>query len=264
MGRPVARGLRVPLKADSVEGPVVTYGKGPAAINFLGDDGRWGRVTFEKLDAIRICRGEHDPYDRSAGDGGEWSWVSVVADSPWLRERFEYEKRHYENAYEFGGDVNEMIREFSHYVFHFHDQFVEALSAGIWFEVADAFIGDRDLDPMHPALYLPASTVAERFEAQGITCQVRRNPRAMAEILADAAFGSQKLLQIAAELDGSATPDWTLSVRVRGGRTESSLRSYFGKIEARYDGVPELDTVRPRIEAWLAEVRQRRMEMGKT
>jgi hypothetical protein len=263
MGRPVARGLRVPLKADSIEAPAVTYGRGPAAINFLADDGRWGRITFENLDAIRVCRGEFDPYD-SGGDADGSSWVSVVDDSPWLRERFEYERRHYAHAYEFGGDVNEMNRDFSHYVFRFHDQFVEALSPGIWFEVSDAFIGDRDLDPTHPALDLPASEAAERFAAHGITCQVRRNPRPLPEILDAAVYGSQKLLQIAAELDGSATPDWTLSVRVRDGRPETSLRSYFGKVEARFEGVSDLDAVRPRIEAWLSEVRERRKEMGKT
>jgi hypothetical protein len=261
MARPTARSISVPLKADSIESPIVRYGGDLAAVHFLLDDGRWGRVTFEKLDALRVCRGEYDPYEHDPDEEDPASWVSVVADSPWLRERFEYERRHYGQAYEFGGDVNEMLRDFSHYVFQFHDQFVEAISPGIWFEVADAFLGDREPGPTHPLRDLPASS--ERFEVQGISCQIRRNPRPMAEILADAALCSQKLLQFAAELDGSANVDWSLTVRVRDGRTQASLRNGLGKEEARYDGVPDLAGVRTRIDAWLREVRQRRTEMGK-
>lgn len=260
MKGPVARRIQVPLKADSVERAIVSYGIGPAAINFLVDDGRWGRVTFENLDSLRVCRGEYDPYD-SAGDENPSSWVAVVVDSPWLRERFEYENRHYAGAYEWGGDVNEMLRDFSHYVFTFHDEYVEALSPGIWFEVANRMIGNREPDPTHPMRDLPESQ--ERFEAHGISCQIRRNPRPMAEILEDAALGSQKLMQFAAELDGDASPSWTVTVRVRGGRTQASLRDYFGNVTAQYDGIPTLDDVQPGIEAWLREVHQRRKEMGK-
>ena len=109
---PMARSLEVPVNADPLEEPIVIYGKGPTSINFFTSDGRWGRVTLEKLDSIRVSRGEYEPYNRRAGE--PHSWVSIVANSPWLLERYEYEKRHYGNAYEFGGDVDEMLRVFSH------------------------------------------------------------------------------------------------------------------------------------------------------
>lgn len=48
-------------------------------------------------------------------------------------------------AYEWTGDVDEMLRDFSHYVFRFHDQFVEALSSGIWFETFEHSIDDAEL-----------------------------------------------------------------------------------------------------------------------
>ena len=137
-------GIAVPVLADSVEGPTVAYGAGPASINFVTQDERWGRVTFEKLDSLRVSRGEYEPYPSDWKEGDPVHWVSVVAPSPWLRERYGYEKRHYSQAYEFGGDVDEMLRDFSHYVFSFHDQFVEVLCAGIWFESADGCIGNRE------------------------------------------------------------------------------------------------------------------------
>jgi len=46
---PLARGLEVPVEADSVAGPIVIYGKGPTSINFFTDDARWGRELLRNL-----------------------------------------------------------------------------------------------------------------------------------------------------------------------------------------------------------------------
>lgn len=260
---PKIRGIAVPVTADSVGGPIVTYGDGPASINFLTTDQRWGRVTFEKLDSIRISRGEYGPHPTDWQQGDPSHWVSVVSPSHWLLERYEYEKLHYGQAYEFGGDVEEMLRDFSHYVFSFHDEFVEAISSGIWFETADECIGQREPGDHHPLLDLPAPAEPESFVAHGIVCQIRRNLRPVREILRDAELCSQKMLQFAAELDGSASVSWTLAVRVRDGKARSHLKSYFGKVEESYDGVATLENVRPRVQEWLREVRDRRRQMGK-
>ncbi|HMG43084.1 MAG TPA: hypothetical protein VK611_17260, partial [Acidimicrobiales bacterium] len=66
--------LVVPLVADNVLGPRVTYGPMPAhpgdpslpldAIVFPLENDLPGRVTFEGLDAIRAARGELLPYQR--------------------------------------------------------------------------------------------------------------------------------------------------------------------------------------------------------
>jgi|GEM_PF-2449688 len=58
----LAYGLEVPLKADSVDAPIVQYGGGMTAIHVTTDDGRWGHVTFEGLDSIKISRGECEPF----------------------------------------------------------------------------------------------------------------------------------------------------------------------------------------------------------
>jgi hypothetical protein len=233
----------------------VTYDRGLTSINFVTADERWGRVTFEKLDSLRVSRGEYKPYPSDLKEGQPFYWVSVVEHSQWLRERYEYEKFHYGTAYEFTGDVD--------YVFSFHDEFVEVLCAGIWFETAEERIGNRERDSSHPLLDLPPSSDPDSFDAYGIRCHIRRNTRPLDDIIKDAALCSQKLLQFAAELDGSASVSWTLSLRVRQGRARSYLKSYFGKVEETYDRIATLEDVRPRVETWLKEVKERRDQMGK-
>ena len=262
--RPKMRGIAVPVLADSVQAPIVTYGDGPASINLTTHDGRWARVTFEKLDSLRVSRGEFEPYPSDWQEGDPIHWVSVVTPSPWLGERYEYERQHYGRAYEWGGDVDEMLRCFSHYVFRFHDQFVEVICAGIWFELAEAPIGSADLDDGHPFLDLPPSAHAASFEAHGITCQVRRNQRPLAAIVKDAELCSQKLFQFAAELDGSASVSWTADVRVREAKVKTHLKSYFGTVEQTFNGVAAWEEMRPQVEQWLHEVKERRRQMGKT
>lgn len=261
--RQLARGLEVPLEADSVDSPIVQYGGEMTAIHFTTDDGRWGRVTFERLDSIKVSRGEYEPFPSAPGHGKTFHWVTTISNSAWLCERFEYEKRHYGNAYNFGGDVNKMLTDFSHYVFSFHDQFVEVLAAGIWFESDDEMLGGREPDPDHPLSGLKHVEPVERFEHAGITCQVRRNPLPMDEIQTRARLCSQPILEVAAELDGRTGTDWSLTHRVRDGVGITSLRGYFGHPASTFETVPDLQAIRPPINTWLEEVRERRKAMGK-
>lgn len=256
------RGLAVPLKADSVESPIVHYGEPLTAIHFLTADERWGRVTFEKLDSIRVCRGEYAPFPSVRDEETQFHWVSVVSNSEWLQERYEYEKRHYASSYNFGGDVDEMLREFSHYVFQFHDAFVEALAAGIWFESAAEMMLRTPLEPNHPLLGLKSAPASERFEAHGITCQVRRSPFTEDELEERARLCSQPVMEIGAELDGKVGTAWTLTRRVRDGRAKSFFRGHFGNPVQTFIEIPPLSALRPRVDKWLAEVRQRRGDMG--
>ncbi|HRI70016.1 MAG TPA: hypothetical protein PK156_37560 [Polyangium sp.] len=268
--QPLASPLIAPITANSVDWPIVTYGN-LTAVNFPLDDSEepnpgWGRITFEKFDALRVCRGEYMPYEiRRAEEGEEnpWSWIWTVSDSPWLLERYTYEKKHYGTAYGFGGDVDEMLRDFSHYVFQFHDQFVEVLADGLWFETSPHNLGDSPPRENHPARDLPESTVVEHFTAHGLVCQVRKNPQPMEAIVSAAAYASQKLYQFGALLDGDARPSWTLALRIRHGKPTFGLREFFGRAAQEYDNVPTLTDIRPRIETWLGEVSERRKSLGK-
>jgi hypothetical protein len=266
---PKMRGIRVPVMADPVAGPTVTYGEElPSgaeltSIKFLTKDEGWARVTFEHLDSIRVSRGEYEPYPSGWKPGDEIHWVYEVAPSAWLLERYEYEKKHYGRAYEFTGDVDEMLRDFTHYVFTFHDQFVEALAAGIWFETFDDSDDTNELNPTHPFRNLQRPTEPDLIEAHGLICEVWPNTRPIAEILEDAKLCSQKLLQIAPVLDGNTSVFWTLVVRVRDGKARSSLKPGLGKVRATFDGVAGLEQIRPHVESWLEEVKERRKQMGK-
>ena len=183
----------------------------------------------------------------------------------WLRERYEYEKRYYGGAYNFGGNVDEMVTDFSHYVFSFHDQFVEVLAAGIWFESGDSMLGSRDPDSDHPLRGLAHIEPSERFEESGITCQVRRNPLSNHELESRAHLCSQTILEVAAELDGRVgRTDWSLTLRVRNGIGKTHLRNYFGNQVETFDSIPDLSVIRPTIDRWLGEVRERRRKMRKT
>jgi hypothetical protein len=64
-------------------------------------------------------------------------------------------------------------------------------------------------------------------------------------------------------LEGRCSPHWYLTRRVINGVGKSYLRGYFGNVVEKYDGIPSLAEIRPRIEQWLAEVRERRRQMGK-
>jgi hypothetical protein len=263
------RGFRVPVMADAVAGPTVTYGeelpsgRELTSIQFLTSDDGWARVTFERLDSIRVSRGEYEPYPSDWKPGDEIHWVYEVAPSSWLLERYEYEKKHYGRAYEFTGDVDEMLRDFTHYVFTFHDQFVEALAAGIWIEMVDVSDATPELSPTHPFRNLPRPKNPDLIEAHGLHCEIWPNTRPIDELLEDAKLCSHKLLQIASVLDGNTNVFWTLAVRVRDGKVRSSLKPSIGKVRATFDGVAGVEDVRPHVESWLQEVKERRKQMGK-
>ena len=266
---PKMLGIPVPLIADPVAGPTVTYGEvlesgeELTSIKFLTENDGWARVTFENLDSIRVSRGEYAPYPSDWKPGDPLHWVSEVVPSPWLQERYEYEKAHYGQAYEFSGDVDEMLRDFSHYVFSFHDQFVEALSSGIWLEPLDKSSDSETVSATHPLRALPRPTTPDLIEAYGMVCEIWPNTRPMNQILEDAKLCSQKLLQFALVLDGVPNISWTLAVRVRYGKVRSSLRPSIGPVRAIFEGVASLEHVRPHVESWLREVMERRKRMGK-
>jgi hypothetical protein len=258
-----AHPLDVPLIADSVEAPIVQYGGDVTAIHFATEDGLWGRATFDRLDSIKVCRGEYSPFPRASASEGKFHWVTTVSNSQWLQERYQYEKKHYGRAYNFGGNVDEMLAESSHYVFEFHDQFVEVLAAGIWFESATNMLTSGDLSSDHPFRGLRDVTPSEKFTEAGITCQVRRNPLSTNELMSRAVLCSQPILEVAAELDGRVGTNWSLTLRVRNGIIKSCLRNYFGNLVASFENVPDLSAIRPAIDNWLKDVRERRRKMGK-
>jgi hypothetical protein len=258
----IANGLHIPVVCDSVLSPAIYYNDQLTGIYFQTGDDQFGRITFYHLDAIRVCRGEYLPYavDREGQEGT--LWVYKVDHSTWQRERYAYEKEHYENAYEFGGNVEEMVTDFSHYLFQFHDQFVEAIAKGFWFEKETGSLFGKELQPGHPMLPLTQANV-ERFTAYTITCQARINTKSIDELVWGAQYCPQKLVEFALELDGDASVSKTLILTYSNGRLISRLQDYFGKPIVELDGVATLESVRPYLEQYIEAVIQRRKAMGK-
>ncbi|MGW6982560.1 hypothetical protein ACWGE1_24515 [Streptomyces sp. NPDC054932] len=89
-----------------------------------GEPGELGRLTFERLEAIKVTGGEYLPYERPAN--GDWAYV--MDDSPWLAEQHEYTMRHYGRS---------LLKAHRHYVFVFHDEFVEVIGRGIRLDRVD-------------------------------------------------------------------------------------------------------------------------------
>jgi len=200
----IAEGLMIPLEADSVLSPQVNYGDPLTGIYFTTQDDQFGRITFENLDSIKVSRGEVIPYTDNWKEGQPYCWVLRVRNSGWLKERYQYEKRIYGSSYEFGGNVDEMLTDFGHFVFRFHDEFVEALARGFWFEKSNESLSGKELQNGHPFLPLPETDIT-KIEAHNLVCQIRTNPTSIDDLKKNTNFCSQKLLEFALELDGKAS-----------------------------------------------------------
>jgi len=253
------RAVQTPWPSREVCGPELRFGDGGARLHF-GVHAGSGRVTFEKLDSLRVSRGEYEPYDSDCLEHEVFPWVFVVEHSPWLQERYLYEAKFYGDAYEFSGDVDEMLRDYDHYVFMFKDEFVEAIAAGIWFQVGSSVLGDTEGFDDHPLSDLPDTCVRDRIEMDGVAIDVRVNPRPVPDLVRDAALCSQPLIHLASQSGLSTYVNWRLSLRSRAGKLKSVLRNSLGRIVKEYAGVADLSAIRPEIERWMAEVGRRRKE----
>jgi hypothetical protein len=254
----IARGLHVPVQADSVESPEVRFGdRRTDLLVWLDEPGSRGRVTFEGFDAIRVCRGEYLPYpdDWTPDAGGRCPWVYEVDNSRWLRERHGYEMRHYRTP---------LLEEYVHYLFHFHDEYVELIAKGIWIEkVANERVDEPPAE--HPLYDLSKTLPGESFVVDRIACVVRHNPLPASELLERSRLCSQSLFQYFMTLDGGTSPSYAARLRTLRGRSVTRLRGgLFYPDQITADGVGDERRFRPAFEQYMREVAQRRREMGKS
>jgi hypothetical protein len=254
----------VPLTADNVAPPRLAYGAlnlrseaddGYTAMYFaVARDGSLGRVTFEGLDAVRAARGETLPYDIAspwtAGD-----WVFTVEESPWLAERHQYEVERYSMP---------LLETHQHYVFKFHDEFVEAIAEGIWLDIADP-ARPYDRPAGHPLAKLDPGLPCERFRsAPGIEWELRSAPRAEAALATDSRLCSQRLHQLNLVFGGRSTEGASIWLRTRNGRTISRfVRPWPGGELARREGIAQPSDFSEPWEAYLATVAEGRRARGR-
>lgn len=252
--------IKIPVIADSVLSPDFLYSD-YTGIYFVTDDDEHGRITFENLDAVKICRGEILPYPFDSNAYERGVWIYQIENSKWQNERFAYEKKHYGNAYEFGGNVNDMQTDFKHYLFKFHDEFIEVIARGFWFEQSDTCLFKKELQKGHPFLPLPLENI-QTIKTHTLTSQIRSNPLPKEELKHNAQFCSQTIFEFALELEGKASINHTVLLSYKDEKLISTLRDYFGKAIACFEGVATLEQVTPYIEKYMGEVYERRKAMG--
>jgi len=153
-----------------------------------------------------------------------------------------------------------MLDSHQHFVFVFHDDFVEALAAGIWLDVPED-------DPLqmggeHPLAGLPASTAPAKGSTAGLSWELVRSQRAEADLLNDARLCSQPLFAFNLILDGGRSGDATAWLRVRDGvATSRFARSWVGEV-ASARGVAKPKDFLADWEFYCDEVADRRRAMG--
>lgn len=256
-----AKGIEVPIHSDYVLTPTVIYADELTGIYFRTADEQYGRITFENLDAIKICRGEHLPYPDDWTENKEVCWIYKVEDSAWQTERYLYEKANYGSSYEFGGNVEDMITDFSHYIFQFHDQFVEVIARGFWYEKDSESLIGKPLQDNHP-FHTLSNENCSFLTVRGLTCEVRRSQKTEEELLQDAQFCSQRLIDFSLQLGDSNSVENSLYLSYRNNKPISILRGYFGREAVCFEGIATFEQVRFYIEQYMLEVYERRKQMN--
>ena len=265
-----AKPIWIPVQACSVRSPTVIYDDHDSemvtGIYFRTEEDEFGRITFDGLDAIKVCRGECKPYSdeffsqtpRKPGDPYPWVWR--IEDSLWHLERYQYEKDHYGRSYEWGGNVNEMLTDYSHYHFHFHDQFVDVIARGFWYETSHDSLFGKELTSGHPMLPLPEIKV-RFFEKHGIKYKVIDNPLTEEELVHNTAICSQTLYEIHDECEGRYSLHWFVELLQRNGKPTAVVKTMLGKPILTQERIVPFEKIQAQYEAELAEVAKRRKKM---
>lgn len=256
----LVKAIKIPIIPDSVLSPDIYYGNDITGIYFETCDNQFGRITFNNLDAIKVCRGEMLPYEYKWGTDERGTWVFRIENSKWLAERFNYEKEHYGDSYEYGGNVNEMLTDFTHYLFSFHDQFVEVIARGFWFEKSERSLFRQPLQLGHPFLNLPETDV-KILEIEGVKCKLIFNPLSMDNLIKNSQYCPQPLIEIATEFDGKYSIRYILFIMQRQGKLISVWRQFLGRTIFEKDGVASFDDIKPFIDKEIFEIVERRKQI---
>jgi hypothetical protein len=256
---PKAQPVEVPFEADPVLSPVVRHATGgwPDEPEFstiivpLKDD-RLGRVTFETLDSLRVSRGELAPFPKESWERGDW--VYTVQDSAWLAERHVYEWKHYQTP---------LLEDYQHYLFEFHDEFVEAIAKGIWLDLPDpSRMGSLPSD--HPLVDMPSNWMVNREDSFGVVWELLKNPAAQEVLVHGSRLCSQKLYQFNLVFEGRSSASAAVRVRTTAGSTTTSLVRPWAGVSASWTDVPDLADIMPAWLRYVSEVAERRRAKGKT
>ncbi|MDI7163582.1 hypothetical protein [Leptospira santarosai] len=250
-------GIGHAIKPDSVLSPTVSYDD-LIEINFITADDQHGRILFEKFDSIKICRGEGLPYTLVSG----YSWLSHLENPRWLQERYTYESKYYGDSYNFTGNVKEMLNEFKHFIFQFHDEFIEVIASGFWIEKNKESLFKQSPTPNHPFLPINNPKI-EIINYKGLECEIRINTSNMDDLIENAHYCSQTLFEFALILDNRKSINHTVKLSYINNKLTSTLRDYFGNTKKTFEPNIRIEKIIPFIKNSMSEVSDRRKSMGK-
>ena len=239
--------IKIPIITDHVLNPELLYGNEITGIYFETEDENFGRITFQSIDSLKICRGENLPYKFDWGKADSETWVFEIKNSIWKNERYQYEKENYGSSYEFGGNVEDMKTDYSHYLFKFHDQFIEVIAKGFWFEKDPKSLKSQPLVESHPFLSL-TDKKSEIFNYLGINYKVKHNDKSLQALIDDAKFTEQKIFQIEIELDNKYSNFIELTVSNKYNAPKYILRKFFGQILIETNDCLDFQKVKPFLE----------------
>ncbi|MGV0924568.1 hypothetical protein [Empedobacter tilapiae] len=235
----------IPVIADYVLSPIVIYGEDFTSINFETEDEEFGRITIQNMDAIKICRGELPPYDdpTEINDYIVGTWVYKVENSEWLQERYRYEKKYYELSYEWGNSVEEMLTDYTHYFFRFHDEFIEVIAKGFWYEQAkESFLG-KPLTKNHP--FLPIENCfTDELIIDDKKYFFKYNLSAVETLEKNTQFCQQKLIEVWLSLPKDDFIEGSLRIKNIKDQTISFYQPTFGKAEFIRNGIATINDIK--------------------
>jgi len=219
---------------------------------------KYGRFTFEKLDSIRVSRGEYLPYEIQ--NSNKWNIAFKINNSKWLNERYEYEKRHYGESYEFNGNVEEIRIDYKHLLFFFGEIFIETICRGFWYEESEKEHSQSELSENHPFRKLPEKNAIEinHVDLKGFIYQ---NSLPKDQLVRQAKYCSQKQFCFGVEPHPYKSITHTVLLMNRNGKMSSSLRGYFGAEIKGFNKIIELEDLIPMMKKNMEEISERRRKM---
>ncbi len=221
---------------------------------------KYGRFTFEKLDSIKVSRGEFIPYEIE--NGNKWNIAFKIKNSKWLNERYRYEKKHYGKSYEFNGNVEEMRIDYKHLLFFFGENFVETICRGFWYEESEKEHVQSELSENHPFRELPKENAIEINHAD-LKGYIYQSKLSNEQLVKQAKYCSQKQFSFGVEPHAHKTITHTVQLMERKGKIASSFRGYFGEEIKRFKKILDLEDVIPLLKKNMEDFAERRDKMKK-
>lgn len=140
-----------------------------------------------------------------------------------MAERHDYEFAHYQTP---------LLGSYQHYLFSFHDEFVEAIAQGIWLDQPE----HPTAPPTdHPLAEFPQSVAAESYLSRsGRRWELRRTMRDAQDLLLASNLCSQRLYQFNIVLEDRSSPGAGVFLRTRQGVTRTRMaRDWVGVVAER-------------------------------